>query len=72
MINSQKCDYWLIWSNINNGASLGQKFDRFIGQIYLRKKIVAYVKDERSNFTCNDYCIKNCCNYESFGLEERF
>jgi hypothetical protein len=58
MINNQKCDYWLIWSNINNGASLGQKFDRIIGQIYLRKKIVAYVKDEGSNFTRMTIALK--------------
>jgi hypothetical protein len=35
-----------------------QKFDRIIGQICLRKKNVAYVKDEGSNFTTMTIALK--------------
>jgi hypothetical protein len=38
----------------------------------LRKKIIAYVKDEGSNFNAMTITLKAIINCESFGLEESF
>ncbi len=38
----------------------------------LRKKIIAYVKDERSNLNVMTTTLKVIVNYESFGLKESF
>jgi pyruvate dehydrogenase complex dehydrogenase (E1) component len=38
----------------------------------LRKKIIAYVKDEGSNFNVMTTVLKVVVNYESVGLEESF
>jgi hypothetical protein len=38
----------------------------------LRKKIIAYVKDERSNFNVMTITLKVVVNYEYLGLKESF
>jgi hypothetical protein len=37
-----------------------------------KKKIIAYVKDEKSNLDAMTIVLKVVVNYESFGLEESF
>jgi hypothetical protein len=43
-----------------------------LDQYDLRKKIVAYVKDEGANLNAMTIVIKFVVNYEVFGLEESF
>jgi hypothetical protein len=38
----------------------------------LKKKIIAYVKDEGSNVNAMTIALKVATNYESFGLEKNF
>jgi hypothetical protein len=43
-----------------------------LDQYDLRKKIVAYVKDEGANLNAMTTVVKFVVNYEVFGLEESF
>ncbi len=38
----------------------------------MRKKVIAYVKDEEFNINAMTYGLKFIMNYESLGLEESF
>lgn len=46
---AQTCDHWPIWRDNNYRESISSKFDRIVKQVCLKKKIITYVKDERSN-----------------------
>ncbi len=42
------------------------------GQIWFEKKIIAYVKNESSNFNAMTSTLKFVVNYETWGLHESF
>jgi hypothetical protein len=51
---------------------LARSLTKLLDKYGLRKKIIAYVKDEGSNFNTMATTLKVVVNYESFGLEENF
>jgi len=66
---AQTCDYWFIWSNINNRAGLGQKFDIIVGQVWFKEKNIVYVRDEGFNFNAMTSALKFIVNCEFLGIK---
>jgi hypothetical protein len=44
------------------------RFDRFVGQIWFEKKIIAYVKAEGSNLNAMTFALKFVVSCETLGL----
>ncbi len=53
-------------------ASLGQKFDKIVGQVWFMENIVAYVKDEGSNVKTMIVTLKSTISCGYFGLKKSF
>jgi hypothetical protein len=52
--------------------ALAKILTKLLDKYGLHKKVIAYVKDEGSNFNAMIGVLKSIINYESFGLEESF
>jgi hypothetical protein len=51
---------------------LARSLTKLLNKYGLRKKIIAYVKDEGSNLNAMITTLKAIVNYEYFGLEKNF
>jgi len=54
------------------GQTLVKSLTKLLHKYGLRKKIIAYVKDNGSNLTIMIIALKAVVNYEPLGLEESF
>jgi hypothetical protein len=54
------------------GQTLARSLTKLLDKYGLRKKIIAYVKDEGSNFNAMTTTLKVILNYEPLGLKESF
>jgi hypothetical protein len=54
------------------GQALTRSLTKLLDKYGLKKKIIAYVKDEGSNLNAMITTLKVVVNFESFGLEESF
>jgi hypothetical protein len=52
--------------------ALARSLTKLLDKYNLRKKIIAYVKDEGSNLNAMSIALKVVVNCESFGLKENF
>jgi hypothetical protein len=55
-----------------NGQALARSITKLLDKYGLRKKIIAYIKDEGSNLNAMTIILYVVVNCESFGLEESF
>jgi len=54
------------------GQTLVRNLTKLLNKYALRKKIIAYVKDERSNLNAMTIALKVVVKYEPFSLKESF
>ncbi len=54
------------------GQALARSLTKLLDKYGLRKKIIAYVKDEGSNLNAMTITLKVVVNFESLGLEKSF
>jgi hypothetical protein len=52
--------------------TLARSLTKLLDKYNLRKKIIVYVKDERSNLNAMSIALKVVANCESFGLKDNF
>jgi hypothetical protein len=62
----------LFEANETIGQVMARNLIELLDQYNLRKKIVAYVKDEGANLNTMAIALKFVVNYEVFGMEESF
>jgi hypothetical protein len=58
---AKACDYWLVWSLTD-----------LLNKYWLRKIIIVYVKDERSNLNAMTSALKSITSCEYLCLKESF
>jgi len=54
------------------GLAFAKSLTKLLDKYVLRKKIIVYVKDERSNFNAMTSALKSVVNCEYLGIEENF
>jgi hypothetical protein len=54
------------------GQAVAKSLTKLLDKYNLRKKIITYVKDERSNLNAMIDALKSVVNYESLRLKESF
>ncbi len=69
---AKTCDYWFVQSDKIYGQALVKSLTELLNNYGLKKKIIAYVKDEGPNLNAMTIALKNVVNYESLYLEQSF
>ncbi len=59
-------------TNIIGQTILAKKLKELLDSYALKRKIIAYVKDERSNLNTMTTTLKSIVSCDMFGLEENF
>jgi hypothetical protein len=59
-------------ANETIGQTMARNLIELLDQYNLRKKIVAYVKDEGANLNAMTIALKSVVNWEVLGMEESF
>jgi hypothetical protein len=69
---AKTCYTWSFWSYRYFWEDFGQNLIKLLKKYNLRKKIIAYVKDERSNLSTMTFALKIVVNCDILGLEESY